>query len=191
MYKNASISFIIYIVSQLILATILTFPAFITLGGLLLVTIFAIVLLYGTQTPTLSKTQIKGVLFIFVLLMIAQITGTFILQKLGIVLTNQESISYIIKNHFMVAAAYSCILAPIIEELMFRKTVFETIKNPHIATVVSALLFGFAHGFTILPTLIYGTIGLFLIWAYRKYGIEASILLHMLNNIAAMLLMIL
>ena len=39
----------------------------------------------------------------------------------------------------------TCILAPLVEELVFRKSIFDLIKDTNLAILISALLFGFLH----------------------------------------------
>ncbi|EUJ21486.1 CPBP family intramembrane glutamic endopeptidase [Listeria aquatica] len=79
------------------------------------------------------------------------------------------------------------ILAPIAEEVVFRGLIMKIIfrKYPKIGFLVSALLFTFAHIPTdILSFLLYFVmaVGLCLVY-YRTKRIEASILLHFINNL--------
>ncbi|WP_439443937.1 lysostaphin resistance A-like protein [Listeria aquatica] len=79
------------------------------------------------------------------------------------------------------------ILAPIAEEVVFRGLIMKIIfrKYPKIGFAVSALLFTFAHIPTdILSFLLYFVmaVGLCLVY-YKTKRIEASILLHFINNL--------
>ncbi|MGJ8730342.1 CPBP family intramembrane glutamic endopeptidase [Listeria aquatica] len=79
------------------------------------------------------------------------------------------------------------ILAPIAEEVVFRGLIMKIIfrKYPKIGFLVSALLFTFAHIPTdILSFLLYFVmaVGLCLVY-YKTKRIEASILLHFINNL--------
>lgn len=78
------------------------------------------------------------------------------------------------------------LLAPLVEELIFRGLIFRRLKDwvaaPQ-AIVVSALIFGFYHGNT-LQIIYASVIGLLFAWLYEKYkNLIAPILAHMAANL--------
>ncbi len=83
------------------------------------------------------------------------------------------------------------ILAPIVEELLFRGVIYTRLKMFTVqinAALLSALLFGIFHG-NLVQT-IYGFVcGLFLAWVYDKYNsIAAPIFAHICLNLTSVLL---
>lgn len=86
---------------------------------------------------------------------------------------------------------YSIMLIPIVEEVIFRRIVFRTLRkwvDFSWAMLVSAVLFGAYHGN--LVQFVYATIcGILLAYLYEKYDtILAPILSHMAMNAVAVLL---
>ncbi len=87
-------------------------------------------------------------------------------------------------------------LGPIVEEIIFRKSLFSLIKNQWIALVVSSLLFGLIHVtsefsfanfiINLIPYLVSGfTLGL--IYIYNKKNIWLSIFAHIITNLISVL----
>ncbi|MFA5692062.1 MAG: type II CAAX endopeptidase family protein [Acholeplasmataceae bacterium] len=59
---------------------------------------------------------------------------------------NQLSINITLKSPYFITMIFTAvIMAPIVEELVFRKSIFSLIKNKNIALAVSAIVFGFIH----------------------------------------------
>ena len=94
-----------------------------------------------------------------------------------------------------------CILGPIVEELIFRKSIFNIFKAKYVSIVISAVLFGFMHtidsNYTNLSLLIANTIpylflGLYLAYIYSKENknIIYPILIHMILNTISILFII-
>ena len=84
---------------------------------------------------------------------------------------------------------YSAILAPLVEELIYRGFVLSTLKKfgKLYAIVISALLFGIMHAN--LPQAVYAfLVGLLLGYVAVEYSIRWTILLHVINNSLADLL---
>ncbi len=106
---------------------------------------------------------------------------------------NNESVIGMVKRHLGPAAAMAVLLAPIVEESLFRAGIFGLLrrKNRFLAYAASMLLFGLYH---ILGDAIYDPRQLIFILQYlpsafalayvydRSDSIWASIFLHMLSN---------
>lgn len=108
---------------------------------------------------------------------------------------NQESINELVKLNKNMMIVVSVLLAPFVEEVIFRGVVFGTIrkKNTLIAYIVSSLFFAFYHewqffltGFSwslLITTLTYIPAGICLARTYeRSKTIWAPIFLHMILN---------
>lgn len=97
-----------------------------------------------------------------------------------------------LKNPLGIISA--CILAPLLEEGIFRGTIerklLETGKKPWVAIVISAVAFAIAHlNFTQGVTAL--IIGLFLGWIYyRTHNIWYCIFVHALNNLISTIMFI-
>ena len=113
---------------------------------------------------------------------------------------NQEAIAKEIEANFRVMIVVSALLAPIVEEAMFRGALFGTIrqKSRIVAYIVSTILFSLFHLWdfllfdfsweTLLFLVQYIPAGLALAWCYdRSSTIWSPILLHAAINIIAML----
>jgi len=80
------------------------------------------------------------------------------------------------------------VLAPLVEEVMFRGILFEEVRRRWgvaAAYVLSSLVFALLHrpGLGAVPIFI---IALSLAYAYHRYGLPASIMIHFLQNAAAL-----
>lgn len=82
-----------------------------------------------------------------------------------------------------------CLLAPVTEEIVFRKTVNDLIPNKFLYIIVSSVLFGFIHCaiFANLSVLTYVVFGMAFNIAYlvNKKDIRPLIVAHMIGNIIA------
>ena len=82
--------------------------------------------------------------------------------------------------------AYTCVIAPVIEEFIYRGAILRYLENygAKFAIMASSILFGFMHGNIVqIPATI--LIGIVFGFVAKKYSIKISILLHMINNIFA------
>ena len=124
----------------------------------------------------------------------ALIINYFILDS-ATVSSNEEINRSIIESHLIFAVIYLCILAPMIEEIVFRLS-FNGIKNKYIFIAVTSLLFAFLH---VLPDLdnlralfffSYLAIGLVFSLSYLKTkNIFSSIIIHSWHNIVTLILL--
>lgn len=82
------------------------------------------------------------------------------------------------------------VLAPFLEELLFRKTLYDLIKNKWVLVLVSFLLFGGAHVFTsyekpidLLYAIPYGALGgAFAYMYYKSKNVFTSMTIHAIHN---------
>ncbi|HHU55450.1 MAG TPA: CPBP family intramembrane metalloprotease [Acholeplasmataceae bacterium] len=118
---------------------------------------------------------------------------------------NQLGIESLLKSKYMIIAAISIIIGPIIEELVFRKSlidllVFKGKYSPIISVIVSSLLFGLIHVifntqnnikelFLLIPYFFQGMV-LGYLYVKQDYNIQIPIFVHMLNNFIAVLVIV-
>lgn len=129
--------------------------------------------------------------------------GIYIVTRIGAMVmmwegvsnsTNQETIENIHMNPF-VLITFTVIMAPIVEELVFRGILMGRVFNPDsiVGLILSSLLFGLAH----MPNsigvwIVYAGMGFVLGTVYRKcQKLEYCIMAHMINNSIAVSMMLL
>lgn len=121
--------------------------------------------------------------------------GTMVMMMEGVSnSTNQATIENIHMNPF-VLITLTVIMAPIVEELVFRGILMGRVFNPDsiVGLIFSSLLFGLAH----MPNsigvwIVYAGMGFALGIAYRKFQkLEYCIMAHMINNSIAVSMMLL
>ena len=108
--------------------------------------------------------------------------------------TNQATIENIHMNPFVLITV-TVIMAPIVEELVFRGILMGRVFNPDsiVGLILSGLLFGLAH----MPNsigvwIVYAGMGFVLGIVYRKFQkLEYCIMAHMINNSIAVSMMLL
>jgi len=114
---------------------------------------------------------------------------------------NQEAVEELVSQHLLLSLLMAVILAPLVEELLFRGAIFAPLrrKNRIWAYAVSTLAFAFLHianALLFAPSfdlffimLIYIPSGLALAWVYERSGnIWTPIFLHAIWNLIAVLL---
>lgn len=129
--------------------------------------------------------------------------GIYIVTRIGAMVmmwegvsnsTNQEIIENAHMNPF-VLITLTVIMAPIVEELVFRGILMGRVFNPDsiVGLILSSLLFGLAH----MPNsigvwIVYAGMGFALGTVYRKFQkLEYCIMAHMINNSIAVSMMLL
>lgn len=129
--------------------------------------------------------------------------GIYIVTRIGAMVmmwegvsnsTNQEIIENAHMNPFLLIT-FTVIMAPIVEELVFRGILMRRVFNPDsiVGLILSSLLFGLAH----MPNsigvwIVYAGMGFALGTVYRKFQkLEYCIMAHMINNSIAVSMMLL
>lgn len=137
---------------------------------------------------------IKYWLIGLIIMMISNILiGLFISQAQA---TNEESVQILIHSSGLLSIITIGILAPIIEEITFRKAFREVFINKTLFVLASGLIFGSLHVvlslnsywdlFLIIP---YSSLGIAFGYMYQKTNnIYTSIIMHMFHNTASTLL---
>ena len=115
---------------------------------------------------------------------------------------NQMEVQFMFRRTPLFVALIACVFAPVVEELVFRGSVFTSLKaKGHViwGIILSSVLFGFVHVFSSLLAgdyfdlvymLVYSGMGLvFGIICHRTDSIVASMLVHLLNNAISLLIL--
>lgn len=113
---------------------------------------------------------------------------------------NESAVQDMIKSTPILMIIFAGILAPIIEEIVFRKSLKNVFKNKWMFVIISGFIFGLLHvtGFSIktpleyLYILPYGSLGA--MFAYMDYEIDStfpSISMHMMHNTVLVLVAVL
>lgn len=158
-----------------------------------------------SKSEIFNKT-VSGVFTIFVVNFIAALASqllSLILRVPQEISQNQLSINRSLSSPWMILMVITAVLlAPVMEELVFRKAFFALIKNQRTALIVSSVIFGLIHVTTELfsgdislalvtgLTYIAGGISLGLIYMSNKKNIYIPILVHMAYNLVGMLIQI-
>jgi hypothetical protein len=106
-------------------------------------------------------------------------------DKNGVENTQLHGIAVLFRLRLLVVLLSACVLAPVVEEVFFRRIVFVTLrlrKGFWFSAFWSSLLFALFHGLAapiILP------VGLYFCWVYeRERRLSVNILLHSLVNLS-------
>lgn len=153
----------------------------------------------------LKQYLIEGCVIGVLLIYACQIIGGLITMTLGgnQASENQQFIETITTSYPVLMIFVSCVLAPILEEMLFRGIVFGWIYewNPKMAHLISSFIFGFIHimsavfnGNTAewIQIFSYCFMGFVLSYLYEKNNnIYVPILSHMMNNMISMCMLLL
>ena len=134
---------------------------------------------------------------------ISMITNIVISSFLGHANTSSNQLLFesLLDKGLILMIIQSVILAPIVEEVIFRGLIFRTLRdyNKYMAHFVSALCFGFIHIYSglfagdltqLFYLLSYGGSGLAFSYAYEaRKTIVAPIIIHMVNNLIAVIVL--
>lgn len=112
---------------------------------------------------------------------------------------NENAVQEIIKACPIGMGFYTCLVAPFVEEIVFRKTLKDVFKNKWFFVVLSFLFFGGAHVLSMAESFVdflyiipYGALGATFAYAYHKTDtVFTTITFHMIHNTALFFLSIL
>lgn len=114
----------------------------------------------------------------------------------GKIAVNQEIVESLIKTAPWYMAFELIIFAPISEEIIFRRSIRDIVKNPYIYSIISGLIFGGLHAISSLNSVIdllyfipYCSLGICFALLYSKTNnIFSTITIHAFHNGLALLL---
>ena len=141
-----------------------------------------------------------GFKYWFIGILIMYISNIFI----NIILKNGQAANEKAVQNMISTAPYIMILnagiiAPIIEELVFRKSFYDAINNKKLFVIISGLIFGSLHVITSVTSNIdylyiipYSSLGISLAYMYKETKtIYTSITMHMIHNLILVIISIL
>lgn len=106
--------------------------------------------------------------------------------------SNQNTVIDLVENYPIISSLVTILVAPIIEEFVFRYSFSTFIKNKWIYIALTSIIFGFVHTAN-LDVIIYIFIGIMLSLTYLKFDkrISAPIVVHMINNLISVVMILL
>ena len=151
-----------------------------------------------------SKDNIRKIISYFALFIALKIGTALISSILSFALNytlgeseNQEAVMKLVSAEPLLMIINTCILAPFVEEGIFRLSIRKVFNNKYLFILVSGLFFGMMHIFpTDLPTslaliysITYVAMGFYLAYIYTETeNIWFVIFIHALNNLFSMII---
>lgn len=145
-----------------------------------------------------KKDYINKILKYFLVFMIVKFSSAFIESLLSIILdigigesSNQNIIEILFKRSPVIMFIDCVVLAPFVEECIFRLGIKKIINNKYVFITISGLLFGLMHVFpmdysyvsSLVQSITYITMGISLAYMYEETNnIWVTIGIHALNN---------
>lgn len=153
-----------------------------------------------------KKDYIKKIISYFIIFIVVKygvaIFSSLLLVMLGsdvVSSENQETVVTLSKSMPFMMMISTSLLAPFVEEGIFRLGIKKVINNKYLFILVSGLIFGFMHIFptelplyvALIESLNYVTMGLLLAYIYNETdNIYVTIAVHALNNLLSMLVIL-
>ena len=133
----------------------------------------------------------------FIIMIISNMILVLIFKAEGA--NNENAVRSLITSSPIIMGLNVCLLAPFIEELVFRKTLKDIFSKAYLFIPISFLLFGYAHVGSMATSLVdwlyiipYGTLGGVFAYAYYKTNtVFTSMTFHMLHNTLSFILVLL
>ena len=169
------------------------------IAGILALLIYAIVFLirkknFFTET-SIGPMPVNGILPVALVAVGFNVMVSMLLPLLPFpeswIASYQQNSSVIGDGNVVIAWICTILLAPVLEEIVFRGLVYTRLKQgmPKIvAAVITSLLFALVHG-TIIWGIYTFLLSMILIWTFETYqSLTANILLHLFFNLTGMVL---
>lgn len=149
-----------------------------------------------------ATTKVLTIVLGYALTFCTTIISSIIIRLLvgGSSSVNQQNVESLLQAFFLLMAIQAVVIAPIVEEAVFRGVIFRSIriKSKFWAHFISAFLFGFVHIYRglfagditqLAYIILYGGMGLVFSIVYEKKGtIIYPIIIHMVNNLIAVMI---
>ena len=153
-----------------------------------------------------KKDYIKKIISYFLIFLVVKygvaLFSSLLLVMLGsdlVTSENQEAVVNLAKTLPFMMMISTSLLAPFVEEGIFRLGIRKVINNKYLFILVSGLIFGFMHIFptelplyvALIESLNYVTMGLLLAYIYNETdNIYVVVIIHALNNLLSMLMIL-
>lgn len=169
------------------------------IAGIIALLIYAVVFLvrkknFLTET-SIGPMPVKGIFPVILVaagfnVMVSMLLPLFPFPESWIVSYQQNS-SVIGDGNTVMAWLCTIVMAPVLEEIVFRGLVYTRLKqgmSKIVAAVITSLLFALVHG-TIIWGIYTFLLSMLLIWTFERYqSLTANILLHLFFNLTGMIL---
>lgn len=148
-----------------------------------------------------NKTKIidKGFSYWTIGIIIMMISNFLIMKYVPMAhASNEIQVQEMIKAMPIICFITVGIFGPIIEEFVFRKTLYDLFKNKDIFVITSGIIFGFMHvifsytsGWDFLFVIPYGALGICLAMMYKKTdNLLTPMMMHIIHNVILVLISI-
>ncbi len=139
----------------------------------------------------LTKKDIIIILISSIVWIIINFIISNLMQNLNIDMNNQDAVNTALGNSKIFTMLTVVIFAPLVEEIVFRYSLSTIIKNNIMFIMVSSIIFGAFHALNI-AMILYIAMGVVFSVIYLKTdkNIMASILVHLINNLIAVISML-
>ena len=153
-----------------------------------------------------KKDYIKKIISYFLIFLVVKygvtLFSSLLLVMLGsdlVTSENQEAVVTLAKTLPFMMMISTSLLAPFVEEGIFRLGIKKVINNKYLFILVSGLIFGFMHIFptelplyvALIESLNYVTMGLLLAYIYNETdNLYVVVIIHALNNLLSMLMIL-
>ena len=140
---------------------------------------------------SIKKMLSKGFKWYFLGICLLIAINLVLTTKLGGISDNEIGVREYIYNHPLLALMSVMIIAPLSEEIIFRKSVMRTTNNKYIGSIISGVLFGLAHVISyvgadpvkLLYLLPYAALGfVFAMMDYENKNLFPSVAYHSIHN---------
>ena len=130
------------------------------------------------------KHWLLGLLIMFV----SNLILIFVFKASGA--NNENAVQSLIKASPIAMGLYTCLFAPFVEEIVFRKTLKDVLKNKKMFMIISFLFFGGAHVITTAQNMIdllyiipYGALGATFAYTYYETdSVFTTVTFHIIHN---------
>lgn len=176
---------------------ILNFSAYLILAVILFIYNFDYLKTDFLEFKSDLRTNIINSMVGYGIVYACSIVAAFILMGLGVTEAagNQAEVMKFILESPIVVIFPTVLFAPFIEEFIFRKSLFNLIKNKYIAIFVSAIIFGYLHvsaANDYIYMIQYSMLGAALGVVYYKYKNFTTVMItHAINNGLAVIFVLL
>ena len=140
----------------------------------------------------LTKKDIIIVLISSIIWVILNFIISNLMHYLKVDMNNQDAVNMALGSSKLFTIITAIIIAPIVEEIVFRYSLSTIIKNNIMFVIISSIIFASLHAFNI-AIILYIAMGLVfsIIYIKTNKNVVASMIVHLINNLIAIISMLL
>ena len=143
------------------------------------------------ECKRLNKNNVIVIIVGTIAILVMNYLITNILVAYNVDMANQDAVTNSMNYYRPLMALSIALFAPVVEEMTFRYSISTLIDNNIAFVIISSMIFAILHGVGIV-TFLYALMGagLAIIYLKTNKNVVASSLVHMLNNLAGLLMML-